>query len=107
MTPDEVQANIIEIVARRAKARPIVRDLEIAAGRAKADYERRFAVVRANADGSVAERDAVAHVECAELRDLMISAMSEFNYAKGLLADLSDNQMAWQSVLKNMLAEIS
>jgi hypothetical protein len=33
--------------------------------------------------------------------------MSEFNYAKGLLADLSDNQMAWQSVLKNMLAEIS
>ena len=107
MTPDEVQANIIEIVARRAKARPIVRDLELAAGRAKADYERSFAIARAGADGSVAERDAVAHRECADLRDVMVSTAAEFNYAKGLLSDLSDNQMAWQSVLKNMLSEIS
>lgn len=106
MTPDEVQANIIEIVARRAKARPVVRDLELAAGRTKAEYERRFAVVRANADGSVAERDAVAHQECSDLRDAMIAANAEFNYAKGLLSDLADNQMAWQSVLKKMLSEI-
>lgn len=106
MTPDEVQANIIEIVGRRAKARPVLRDLELAAGRAKADYDRQFAVSRASADGSVAERDAWAHSQCAGLRDVMISTAAEFNYAKGLLSDLADNQMAWQSVLKKMLSEI-
>lgn len=107
MTPDEVQANIIEIVARRAKARPVVRDLEIAAGQAKAEFERQFAIAKANADGSVAEREAHAHQVCADLRKQLIDSTAQFNYAKGLLADLADNQMAWQSVLKNMLSEIS
>lgn len=106
MTPDEVQANIIQIVHRRAKARPVLRELEIASGMAKAEYERRFAIVRANADGSVAERDAVAQSECVELRESMIRSAAEFNYARGLLSDLADDQMAWQSVLKNILSEI-
>jgi hypothetical protein len=106
MTPDEVQANIIQIVHRRAKARPVVRDLEIAAGQAKAEFERQFALAKANADGSVAEREAHAHSVCETVRKQMIDATAQFNYAKGLLADLADDQMAWQSVLKNILSEI-
>lgn len=106
LTPEIVQAKIVEIVARRSKARPILKDLELAAQRSKHDYEMAFALAKANADGTVAERDAAAMVAAAELRNAMIDAAAEFNYAKGILADLADNQMAWQSVLKNMLSEI-
>lgn len=106
MTPDEVQANIIQIVHRRAKARPVLRELEIASGMAKAEYERQFAIAKAGADGTVAERDAHAFRATSELRESMIRSAAEFNYAKGLLSDLADDQMAWQSVLKNILSEI-
>jgi hypothetical protein len=105
MTPDDVQANLIEIMGRRKKARPIVKELELSASRAKAELERRFAIAKATGDGTVAERDAVALQATVDLREASIVATAEFNFAKGLLSDLSDDQMGWQSVLKNMLSE--
>jgi hypothetical protein len=105
VTPDDVQVKLIEILGRRANARPAIKTLELSAGHAKADLERAFAVARATASGSVADRDAVALQSTTDLRERSIVAGAEFNYAKGLLSDLSDDQMAWQSILKKMLNE--
>jgi hypothetical protein len=105
VTPNMVQGFLIDIVGRRGNAGPIVKDLEIAAARAKSKLELRYAIVKSASEGSVAERDAQALQATVELREASILATAEFNEAKRLHGDLSDNQMAWSSVLRKMLSD--
>lgn len=100
MTPDEIKAEIHTIIRQRKAGRPRLRDLELEAAHMKHELERTYLLRRAAADGTVADKEAVAADETKLLRDQSIVATTAYNYAKGVMADLDANQMALQSLLR-------
>lgn len=105
MTPEQLRAQILAVLAELKKAPDYVRDYELAVEAAEAQHTKAFDLVFLSASGSVEERKALARQACSESLDGLIVARATYNRAKLKVKQLESELMGLQSVLKSVQLE--
>lgn len=90
ITPDMVIQELQRLTVEAAKAPQAIFDAEKKSAEAEAAYERAYALAFMNADGTVADRQALAKLESGQLRLDADVAKAELNRVRNKAKQLAD-----------------
>lgn len=112
MTPDEVRQLILAMVAKQVSGPDAHYKSEVAAEQAESDAEKAFDIAFINAEyddndrkATVEERKARARLETEDARIAAFIARAEHNRVRLKIRQIDNSLVAYQAVLKSILAD--
>lgn len=105
MNPDEVRQLILALVAKQVQGPDAHYNAEVKAEQAEADASKAFDMAFMTAEGNIEERKAQARLQTEAQRDAAFIARAEHNRVKLKIQQINNSVVAYQAVLKSMLAD--
>lgn len=106
MIPSDIARELLELTQTNKKGVDALYEAEINLARNEADLDKAEAGAFIQAAGSVAERQAIAKLECAELRFERDLAKAQVNRVRTKMRTIESQIMAQATVAKIMQAEM-
>lgn len=100
LTPDKVIQEILRISGESAKAPQAIFDAEAKLAECEREYEKSKALAFMNAQGTVADREALSRLESADLRFAADLAKAELNRVRAKAKQLSEAGILMATVSK-------